>query len=414
MSKSLEQIAESSNELGLTFLQSKQYEEALKCFNDAIDFCPNKIHYYLNRSQCYIELWRYKEAIGDTVACIKLDNNQTIGLEMQVKCHIAFGALLEANVCLTIISNVRPKSEFVVFHRKLVHRLLSLAETYKRCVKNNDYSTALNSVNELLQHVTRNIAYKLAKAQILNAMQRYLDAEIVAKEVLLVEPRNDSALAIVKYTEHCIHALRANICEPEITEVIMEDVEDIKHSKELNEKAKKLTEKSQSAESAIKREKEVQIQELKDRATVAFKDKCYQICYNLYLRALRVDPSNDAENAKLYFNKSVVASKVRLEKTEEAINSCTDAIILEPKYFKAFLRRAKLYFNEQRFEEAVRDYEMVVQMEPGNEEYSRLLKEAKLCLTLSQQTSKNANTTSVPFERFLETGASFLNLTNNS
>jgi DnaJ family protein C protein 7 len=48
---------------------------------------------------------------------------------------------------------------------------------------------------------------------------------------------------------------------------------------------------------------------------------------------------------------------------DEAISDCTKAIELDSNYIKAYMKRAKLYSDQEMFEEAVRDYECVYKKE---------------------------------------------------
>jgi DnaJ homolog subfamily C member 7 len=55
-----------------------------------------------------------------------------------------------------------------------------------------------------------------------------------------------------------------------------------------------------------------------------------------YTEALAVDPLNKSTNAKIYFNRATVYS--RLCKYAETVADCTKALELEPEYQKALLR----------------------------------------------------------------------------
>lgn len=108
----------------------------------------------------------------------------------------------------------------------------------------------------------------------------------------------------------------------------------------------------------------------------------WQDAYNLYSQALQIDPQNKVVNAKLFFNKATVCSK--LDKVKEAVQHCTDALNLDETYLKALLRRAKCHSDLGDFEEAVRDYEKAFKMDksPANK---RLLHEAKIALKKSKR-----------------------------
>ena len=83
--------------------------------------------------------------------------------------------------------------------------------------------------------------------------------------------------------------------------------------------------------------------------------------------ALQIDPFNRTTNAKLYFNRATVASK--LKKTAESISDCDKALDLDPNYTKALLRRAKTYMETEQYDDAVRDYENLMKNDRGNMEY---------------------------------------------
>merc|ERR1712001_526304 len=67
------------------------------------------------------------------------------------------------------------------------------------------------------------------------------------------------------------------------------------------------------------------------------------------------------------------------------ISNCNDALKLDEKYLKAYLRRGRSYMELEKYEEAVRDFEQINKMEQGNQEYRRLLSNAKLELKKSKR-----------------------------
>merc|ERR1712018_759482 len=74
-----------------------------------------------------------------------------------------------------------------------------------------------------------------------------------------------------------------------------------------------------------------------------------------------------------------------LRKFEESISNCNEALKLDEKYLKAYLRRGRSYMDLEKYEEAVRDFEQINKMEQGNQEYRRLLSNAKLELKKSKR-----------------------------
>jgi DnaJ family protein C protein 7 len=49
------------------------------------------------------------------------------------------------------------------------------------------------------------------------------------------------------------------------------------------------------------------------------------------------------------------------------IKDCKQAIDIKPDYLKAYLRRAKCYSETEQHEDALRDYEAALKLDPDNE-----------------------------------------------
>ena len=68
----------------------------------------------------------------------------------------------------------------------------------------------------------------------------------------------------------------------------------------------------------------------------------------------------------LLANKAAASLKMGLQ--EKAIEDCTEAIELNPNYVKAILRRAQTYEDTDKPHEAMKDFEKVLELDPGNKE----------------------------------------------
>ena len=53
---------------------------------------------------------------------------------------------------------------------------------------------------------------------------------------------------------------------------------------------------------------------------------------------------------------------------EKAIENCSEAIELNPNYVKAILRRAQTYEDTDKPHEAMKDFEKILELDPGNKE----------------------------------------------
>merc|ERR1712193_35283 len=82
-------------------------------------------------------------------------------------------------------------------------------------------------------------------------------------------------------------------------------------------------------------------------------------------------------------NRATVAAK--LKRFAESVSDCDEALKLDEKYLKAFLRRGRSYMELEKYDDAVRDFEQINKMERGNQEYRQLLSNAKLELKKSKR-----------------------------
>lgn len=76
---------------------------------------------------------------------------------------------------------------------------------------------------------------------------------------------------------------------------------------------------------------------------------------------------------------------------KETIQDCNKALALEPNYTKALHRRGKAQFELKNFMEAVKDFQLIMALEPDNKEVNADLKEARKGLTQKEleQLEKN-------------------------
>jgi len=82
-----------------------------------------------------------------------------------------------------------------------------------------------------------------------------------------------------------------------------------------------------------------------------------------YTQGLRVCPlAFKKDRSILYANRG--AMKKVLGLPEQAIQNCTKAIDLDPQYLKALVRRAQLYEEVDKLEDALKDFQSVVEIDP--------------------------------------------------
>ncbi|KAG7382038.1 cytochrome c oxidase subunit 1 [Phytophthora pseudosyringae] len=84
-----------------------------------------------------------------------------------------------------------------------------------------------------------------------------------------------------------------------------------------------------------------------------------------YTTALKLCPTEEeyAYNRAVYFSNRA-ACLMRLGRSEESVDDCTQAVTLSPTYVKALLRRAEALEKMDKLEEALADYDAVLKIDP--------------------------------------------------
>ncbi|CAF3343479.1 unnamed protein product [Rotaria socialis] len=115
-------------------------------------------------------------------------------------------------------------------------------------------------------------------------------------------------------------------------------------------------------------EKETRYQESKtskDEGNNLFGRGEYDQALEKYSNALCLCPmKNTRDRAVVYSNRA--ACLMKMEKYEAAVQSCTASIKYDPTYVKPILRRADSYKAIDKLEEALQDYQKVLELEPTN------------------------------------------------
>ncbi|XP_024122551.1 tetratricopeptide repeat protein 1 [Oryzias melastigma] len=115
-------------------------------------------------------------------------------------------------------------------------------------------------------------------------------------------------------------------------------------------------------------EKESRRQEsltLKETGNSQFKAKNWSEAEDSYSKALALCPvCYSRERAVLFSNRA--AARLHLDMKDQAISDCSRAIDLDPDYLRALLRRAELYEQTEKLDEALEDYKKVLERDPSH------------------------------------------------
>lgn len=133
-------------------------------------------------------------------------------------------------------------------------------------------------------------------------------------------------------------------------------------SSELDEEYLMELEKNMPDEEKQKRREEST--RLKEEGNEQFKKGEYTEAESSYSRALQMCPSCFQKDRSVLFSNRA-AARMKQDKKEMAISDCSKAIQLNPSYIRALLRRAELYENTDKLDEALEDYKSVLEKDPS-------------------------------------------------
>lgn len=100
------------------------------------------------------------------------------------------------------------------------------------------------------------------------------------------------------------------------------------------------------------------LKEKKDQGDRLFRAGKFKEACEKYTEALKVNKMSKDFKSKLLFNRALMDSK--LGNFLNSIDDCTEALVLNPKYLKVILLRAKCYSEMENYRDCINDYENVI------------------------------------------------------
>jgi len=121
----------------------------------------------------------------------------------------------------------------------------------------------------------------------------------------------------------------------------------------------------------------------KEEADSDLKARKYKEAIEKYTSALDIDLANKQTNAKMLRN--MATAKIQLKQYDEAIADCEKAISLDPSYINARKTKANALGQAERWEDAVREWKAIQEMDPEDRTIAKEIRKAELELKKSQR-----------------------------
>ena len=157
-----------SKEVGNEHYKNKQYEEAVKCYTDALVACPpeakdERLVFLKNRAACNIKLNQHSDALSDTTASLQISPSDVKALFRHAQTLEAIQRLPEAFKTIKTLLQVDPgNKEGLVAARRLTAKIKGQAEAMQSTdyVVNEMYSALedTGSSNEKKIKASKNLA----------------------------------------------------------------------------------------------------------------------------------------------------------------------------------------------------------------------------------------------------------------
>jgi DnaJ family protein C protein 7 len=352
-------MAELKNDRGTQLYITKKYQEAIQLYTEAIELCPDVSVYYGNRSACYIMLHQYEVALEDARKAVALDPSSVKGHVGIGICSLAVGDSTAAHSALLAVREHSLNNSAILPQVVKLVTVMKFDKEGTIACRKEDYIKGVFCMDRVLEQIpcTR---YKLKKVGCLILLGRFREAHRILDEILHIDTQNADAVHVRGVCFYYQDNMEQAFCQFNYALQLAPNHQRVLF---IYKRARALVQKKEEG----------------NKAYIAGRLK---EAYSLYTEALKIDPSNKSVNAKLFFNRATVCS--RLGRFNEAVADCSSALKLDENYRKALLQRAKCYMELRDFDKAVSDYEKAFKMD-GSQESKRLLEDAKLALKNSKR-----------------------------
>ena len=119
----------------------------------------------------------------------------------------------------------------------------------------------------------------------------------------------------------------------------------------------------------------------KNEANELFSDKNYRHAAARYAKALThctkffdLSPEEEKEvkDVKLSLYLNIALAYIKLEKLDNALQNCNDALMLDESNVKALYRRASVFYQKRKFDDAVKDLTEAAKLAPEDKAVAKL------------------------------------------
>lgn len=359
-----EDEAEAYKAAGNKFFKERDYRNAIIQYTQAVELIPNSATYLSNRAAAYMSNGSYEAALEDCSRAVDLDPFNNKFLLRLARIYTSLGRPDEA---LTTFKRIQPppSAKDMAAAKEMQLHVKAAQDALRSGTSGSMVLHALDQAEKLLGHG----ASKPRKWQLMRG-EAYLK---MGSPNSLGEAQN---VAMV--------LLRQNSQDPEALVLRGRAL----YAQGDNEKAIQHFRKALNCDpdyrDAVKWLKTVQkLDRMKEEGNSDYKAGRWQAALDKYTAALEVDPTNRGINSKLLQNRALC--RLKLKQYDEAISDCERAISMDPQYIKARKTKANALGQAGQWEDAVREWTAVQELDPEDRTIAKEIRRAEIELKKSQR-----------------------------
>ncbi|KAL5559018.1 hypothetical protein UlMin_035229 [Ulmus minor] len=348
--------------LGNDAYKQGRFKDALDLYDRAIGLDWNKAAYHSNKSAALIGLGRLVEAVFECEEAIRIEPSYHRAHHRLATLYLRLG---EAEKALKHYKYSGSYANSIDVEK---------AQALQKCLNRCTEAQKLQNWNALLKETQFAISSGANSAPLVFALQA---------EALLKLLRHEEAYAIYRRKPNFSNDVCSKFFGLPCTAYILMigscvylNAGRFENAVLEAQQAAQLDPNNKEINMAVKRARTVS--SARSSGNLLFKAGNFSQASLVYSQGLE----HDRYNSVLLCNRAACRSK--LGQFEKAIEDCTAALVVQPSYSKARLRRADCNAKLERWEASIQDYELLIRETPGDEEVGRALFDAKLQLKIQR------------------------------
>ncbi|CCW66542.1 unnamed protein product [Phytomonas sp. Hart1] len=344
--------------------EDAEYATAIELYTKAIELQPldkatQLKHLYGNRSAACFMDHCYAECVFDCLEVIRLDPTNTKMISRAARSAATMGDLTQA---IKILEKT-PSEHLTDAISIELSKFKSGLDIYRRAERGFGTSDGDERYRMLVAQFSDTVPFRVRYAESLMEQKQY--AKVV--EALEVVASSARTSQLCKIMATCLYQSgfeffeRARLCLAKPS----------KQDSDCEELLKLI---------------EI-VEDGKQKGNNAFATKDFSSAVMHYTEAIRLAIDNDQILRILYCNRA--AAHKELGNYRDGINDCTNAILLDKDFCKAYARRARCYQHLGDNFAAVQDFKKALEYDPSNRELAKELKSAEQSLSRESELEKD-------------------------